>query len=67
MRLRPQADWLTVPEEVLLTSELLLLLSVMLMRLQKGVRLSVLPQGLLNLLLYLLRGGPDKLTKVLLH
>ena len=66
MRLWPQADWLTLPEGVSLTSELLLVL-MMLMWLQKWERLSVLPQGLPNLLLYLLRVGPDKLTKVPLH
>ena len=43
MRLQLWADWLTVPEEVLLTPELQLLLSVMLMRLQKDERLSILP------------------------
>ena len=65
MRLRLQADWLTVPKGVSLTSELLLLLVlVRLMWLQKCERLSVLPQGLLNLLLYLLRVGPDKPTEV---
>ena len=43
VRLRPQADWLTVPEDVLLTPELLLWLSVMLVKLQKEERLSILP------------------------
>ena len=65
MRLRLQADWLTVPEGVSLTPKLLLVLVlVMLMWLQECERLSVLPQGLLNLLLYLLRVGPDKPTEV---
>ena len=65
MRLWPQADWLTMPEGVSLTSELLLLLVlVMLMWLQKWERLSILPQSLPNLLLYLLRVGPDKPTEV---
>ena len=52
-------------EGMSLTSELLpLLVLVMLMWLQKWERLSVLPQGLPNLLLYLLRVGPDKSTEV---
>ena len=52
MRLWPRADWRTVPEDVLLTPELLLWLSVMLVKLQKWERLSILPQGLLILPLY---------------
>ena len=65
VRLQPQADYWMVPEDVLLTSELLLWLSVTLVKLQKEERLSILPQGLLILLLYLWGGGPGKLTEML--
>ena len=41
-----------VPEDVLLIPELLLWLSVTRVKLQKNERLSILPQGLLILLLY---------------
>ena len=65
MRLRPWADWLTMPELVSLTSELFVLASVMLIRLQEDQRLSNLPKGLPNLLLYdLWREEPDKLTEM---
>ena len=65
MRLRPRADWLTVPELVSLTSELFVLASAMLMRLQEDQRLSILPKGLPNLLLYdLWKEEPDKLTEM---
>ena len=66
MRLRPRADWLTVPELVSLTSELLVPASVMLIRLQEDQRLSILPKDLPNLLPYdLWREGPNKLTEML--
>ena len=52
VRLRPQADCWIVPKDMLLTLELLLWLSVTLVKLQKEERLSILPQGLLILLLY---------------
>ena len=54
-----------MPEGVSLTSELLLLpVLVMQMWLQKCWNLSILPQDLLNCLLYLLEGEPNKLTVV---
>ena len=53
IRLWPQADCWIVPEDVLLTLELLMWLLVMLVKLQKEEKLSILPQGLLILLLYL--------------
>ena len=66
MRLRPWANWLTVPKLVSLTSEPFVLASVMLTRLQEDQRLSNLPKGLPNLLLYdMWREGPDKLTEML--
>ena len=66
MRLRLRADWWTVLEDVLLTPELLLWLSLVLVKLQRGERLSILTQSLLILPLYQQRGGLDKLTGMLL-
>ena len=51
VRLWSQADCWTVSEGVLLTPEVLLLLSVTLVKLQEEVKLSIPPQGLLILLL----------------
>ena len=52
VQLQPQAGCWMVLEDVLLTPELLLWLSVTLVKLQKEERLSILPQGLLILLLH---------------
>ena len=52
VRLRPQADCWMMPEGVLLTLALQLWLSVTLVKLQEEEKLSIPPQGPLNLLLH---------------
>ena len=51
VRLRSQANCWTVPKGMLLTLEVLLWLSVTLVKLQEEEKLSILPQGLPTLLL----------------